>query len=88
MNKKVSTLLVTAMILGGSLLTSSAFAKGKLVGAKVDADGFKSGETYFLINEGSIAVGFSEMVKRSKLYQLPQEICLMIWKSQTIICGL
>ena len=61
MNKKVSTLLVTAMILGGSLLTSSAFAKGKLVGAKVDADGFKSGETYFLINEGSIAVGFSEM---------------------------
>ena len=61
MNKKVSTLLTCGLMLGGSLLCSSAFAQGKLVGDPVTDATFESGKTYFLINNGGVAVGLSDM---------------------------
>ena len=62
MNKKVSTLLTCGLMLGGSLLCSSAFAQtGALVGDKVAADKVATGGTYFLINNSNVAVGFSDL---------------------------
>ena len=54
MNKKVSTILTCGLILGGSLLSSSAFAEVLPIGNKVSADNkFVSGETYFIVQDGS-----------------------------------
>ena len=61
MNKKVSTLLTVGLMLGGSLLSSSAFAEGKLVGTQVSATDFKSGSTYFIMSSGEVALGMSDL---------------------------
>ena len=54
MNKKVSTILTCGLILGGSLLSSSAFAEVLPIGDKVSADNkFVSGGTYFIVQDGS-----------------------------------
>ena len=61
MNKKVSTLLTVGLMLGGSLLSSSAFAQtGKLIGEAATAESFKSGETYFLYT-GNTVLGMSDL---------------------------
>ena len=58
MNKKVSTLLTCGLMLGGSLLCSSAFAEVLPLGAKVSKDNkFVEGGTYFIVQDlGQTAV--------------------------------
>ena len=61
MNKKVSTLLTCGLMLGGSLLSSSAFAEVLPIGEKVSADNkFVNGGTYFIVqDEGAAATDAS-----------------------------
>jgi len=48
MNKKVSTLLTCGLMLGGSLLCSSAFAQtGALIGSQVSATDFENDKMIF-----------------------------------------
>ena len=61
MNKKVSTLLTCGLMLGGSLLCSSAFAQGNLVGSKVSAADFESGSTYFIVSGASALIGMEDL---------------------------
>ena len=57
MNKKVSTILTLSLMLGGSLLSSSAFAEKLPVGKIVSADNkFVSGGTYFIIQDENAAL--------------------------------
>ena len=53
MNKKVSTLLTLSLMLGGSLLSSSAFAQAPLpIGDRVSADNpLVDGGTYFIVQD-------------------------------------
>ena len=61
MNKKVSTLLTVALTLGGSLLSSSAFAETLPIGKKVnDTDNkFVSGGTYFIVQDANQTINDS-----------------------------
>ena len=62
MNKKVSTLLTCGLMLGGSLLCSSAFAQtGALIGSQVSATDFESGSTYFLMGSGNVVIGMEDL---------------------------
>ena len=62
MNKKVSTLLTCGLMLGGSLLCSSAFAQtGALIGSQVSATDFESSSTYFLMGSGNVVIGMEDL---------------------------
>ena len=75
MNKKVSTLLTCGLMLGGSLLCSSAFAQGNLVGTQVSATDFENNldknPTYFIMSSGEVALGMSDLdlVNQTTSYQ-------------------
>ena len=78
MNKKVSTILTCGLILGGSLLSSSAFAQATLpIGDKVSASNKLKADgstTYFIVQDnGAATVGDSPVLGMQWDDELTQE---------------
>ena len=78
MNKKVSTILTSSLMLGGSLLSSSAFAQTTLpIGDKVSASNKLKADgstTYFIVQDnGSATVGDSPVLGMQWDDELTQE---------------